>query len=127
MSAVDNESGNRPQLTDGEAPATNTVAVAGVVFGMVAMGLYSGLFYWVRQLPDSAVELQTLQSHTPSLLKLILLGGSGTLLNLVALILCVAGLLLPHRSRWLALGGTIVFGAMFLGIACVVLLGTLAP
>lgn len=106
---------------------TNTVAVAGVVFGVIAMGLYAGLFYWVWRLPDSSGDLQQLQSDTPTLLKLVVLGGSGTLLNVVALILCIAGLLLPMRSRWLALAGTIIFGAMFLGIACVVLLGTLAP
>ena len=106
---------------------TNTVAVAGAAFGVIAMGLYAGLFYWVWRLPNSSDDLRQLQTDTPTLLKLVALGGSGTILNLVALVLCITGLLLPLRSRWLALAGTIIFGAMFLGIACVVLLGTLAP
>lgn len=112
---------------ENEFPPVNTVAVAGLIFGLMAAGLYSLLFYWVQALPNSADQLMELPTNTPAVLKLVAVGGSGALLNVVALMLCVAGLLIPHRSRGLALTGTIVFGAMFLGIACVVLLGTLAP
>ncbi|MCA9034026.1 MAG: hypothetical protein KDA91_02795 [Planctomycetaceae bacterium] len=126
MSERNTETASQPPIVVDQG-STNTVAIAGFAFGLLSIGLYALLFYWASRLPGSPAELHQLQNDPSTLVQLVALGGSGALLNVVALILCVYGLLIPHRSRILALVGTVLFGVAFLGSASVVILGMLAP
>lgn len=102
------------------------VAVAGAVFCCVSALLYIGLFYQVNQLPAEQQLLETLSSRTPTMIRLVVLGASAGLLNLVALVLSSIGLMLRQRSKWLATAGTIASILMLLSLASVVILGAVA-
>ena len=108
-----------PLSTEVSEPA-NIVAWAGIVFGFIAALLYGVLFFLLSELPDNRQELQGLTTNSPALTQLLIAGGSAGLLNLVSLILCLTGYLIPGRSKFEAIVGTLLSALMLLAVFSVV-------
>jgi len=101
-----------------DAPLTisNTVGLIGVILAGVSVSLVILLFVLAAQQPKEIDQFREhLQVDTPAQLRLLIVGFSAAILNLVSVFLCVLGLFLPNRPRLLAAVGT--------GISVVVLLG----
>jgi TRAP-type uncharacterized transport system fused permease subunit len=98
----------------------NIVAWAGIVFGLIAALLYGVLFFLLSELPDNRQELEGLTTNSPALTQLLIAGGSAGLLNLVSLILCLTGYLIPGRSKFEAIVGTLLSALMLLAVFSVV-------
>ena len=113
-----------PQQTDRGEPA-NVAAWAGIAFGVVAAMLYAVLFYLLSRLPSSRNELEELKANAPVLTRLLVTGGSAGLLNIVSLILCLTGYILPRRSRFEAIVGSVVSALMLLAVFSVVIVSLL--
>lgn len=113
-------------VSDGGSDFSNVVAIAGVAFCVVAAGLYIALFYSVYQLPADQKQLEQLRGSTPILMRLVVLGASAGLMNLVGLVLCSIGMLTSNQSRWIALLGTIASALMLLSLGAVVFISALA-
>jgi TRAP-type uncharacterized transport system fused permease subunit len=96
------------------------VAWAGIVFGFIAALLYGVLFFLLSELPDNRQELEGLTTNSPALTQLLIAGGSAGLLNLVSLILCLTGYLIPGRSKFEAIVGTLLSALMLLAVFSVV-------
>lgn len=103
---------------------SNIVAMAGVTFCVLAAGLYFALFYFVARLPADQQQLEQLRGNTAILIRLVALGASAGLLNVVALVLCGIGLLLSRRSQWIAIAGAIAAALLLLSIGAVIFLST---
>lgn len=110
--------------TELPAPA-NIVAWTGIAFGLIAAVLYALLFFMLSELPSSRNEIQDLSTNAPALTRLLITGGSAGLLNLVSLILCLTGYLIPDKSRFEAIAGSVVASLMLLAIFSVVIVGLL--
>ena len=108
-----------PLSTEVSEPA-NIVAWAGIVFGFIAALLYGVLFFLLSELPDNRQELEGLTTNSPALTQLLIAGGSAGLLNLVSLILCLTGYLIPGRSKFEAIVGTLLSALMLLAVFSVV-------
>ena len=108
-----------PLSTEVSEPA-NIVAWAGIVFGFIAALLYGVLFFLLSELPDNRQELEGLTTNSPVLTQLLIAGGSAGLLNLVSLILCLTGYLIPGRSKFEAIVGTLLSALMLLAVFSVV-------
>lgn len=108
-----------PVSNDVSEPA-NIVAWAGIAFGFIAAVLYGVLFFLLRELPEDRQELESLTTNSPALTQLLIAGGSAGLLNLVSLILCLTGYLIPGRSRFEAIMGSIASALMLLAVFSVV-------
>ncbi len=108
-----------PLSTEVSEPA-NIVAWAGIVFGFIAALLYGVLFFLLSELPDNREELEGLTTNSPALTQLLIAGGSAGLLNLVSLILCLTGYLIPGRSKFEAIVGTLLSALMLLAVFSVV-------
>jgi len=129
-----------------EAAPGNAVAVIGLVLTVAAMLFCGLLFGAAEQLAehererldqtarqDSAAsddvpaeESDTVEKERSSeQLRVLLLASVAAVLNLVGLILCVAGLLIPNRPRAAAIGGTIISALLFVGVFGVLAVGTL--
>ncbi len=70
---------------------------------------------------DDAAQIE----RSSEQLRVLLLASVAAVLNLVGLILCVAGLLIPNRPRAAAIGGTIISSLLFVGVFGVMAVGTL--
>lgn len=101
--------------------AVNVVAWTGIGFGLIAAVLYAVLFYLLNQLPTSREGLDQIKANTPAITRFLIVGASAGLLNVVALILCLIGYILPQRSRWEAIVGSVISGIMLVAIFSVVL------
>lgn len=101
----------------------NTVAVIGASLVGVTICLCGLLFWLVSQLPDGIEEFQTLENNTPAQMRLLVLGCSTALLTIVSLVLCLVGLVLPNRPRFLATVGALAAGLILLGIFGVLVVG----
>lgn len=108
-----------PLSTEVSEPA-NIVAWAGIVFGFIAALLYGVLFFLLSELPDNRQELEGLTTNSPALTQLLIAGGSAGLLNLVSLVLCLTGYLIPGRSKFEAIVGTLLSALMLLAVFSVV-------
>ena len=108
-----------PLSTEVSEPA-NIVAWAGIVFGFIAALLYGVLFFLLSELPDNRQELGGLTTNSPALTQLLIAGGSAGLLNLVSLILCLTGYLIPVRSKFEAIVDTLLSALMLLAVFSVV-------
>ena len=106
--------------TETSEPA-NIVAWAGVVFAVVAAVLYGVLFFMLSELPSTRNELEELKSNTPALTRLLIVGASAGLLNVVSLILCLTGYVIPRGSRLVALIGSLASLLMMLAVFSVVI------
>ncbi len=104
---------------DAPEPA-NLIAWAGIAFGLVAGILYCVLFFMLSELPSTRNELEELATNAPALTRLLVTGGSAGLLNVVSLILCLMGYVIPGRSRFEAIAGSIVSALMLLAVFSVV-------
>jgi hypothetical protein len=101
--------------------AVNVVAWTGIGFGLIAAVLYAVLFYLLNQLPTSREGLDQIKANTPAITRFLIVGASAGLLNVVSLILCLIGYILPQRSRWEAIIGSVISGIMLVAIFSVVL------
>jgi hypothetical protein len=103
----------------------NVVAWAGILFGIVAAILYGVLFLMLHELPSSRQELTDFTDTAPALTRLLVVGGSAGLLNIVSLILCLTGYVIQGRSRFEAIAGTAVSGLMLLAVFSVIVVSLL--
>lgn len=106
--------------SDHNEPA-NVVAWAGIAFGVVAAMLYGVLYYLLSKLPSSRNALEELRTNAPALTRLLFAGASAGLLNIVSLILCLTGYILPRGSRFTAIVGSAVSALMLLAVFSVVI------
>ena len=111
-----------------EQPATaetsesaNIAAWAGVVFAVVAAGLYGVLFFMLSELPSQRIELEELKTNAPALTRLLVVGASAGLLNVVSLILCLAGCIIARGSHWMAVIGSLASLLLMLAVFSVVI------
>lgn len=111
---------------DAASEGAGVLAIVGVVFCCLSAALYAGLVYSVWNLPSDQQQLELLRGRTSDLMRLVILGASAGLLNLVALVLCGIELLLPRRSQAIALSGAVVSLVLLLGVAAVVLLSAIS-
>lgn len=124
-------SSDRPSENSGSPAASDNINIAawsGIGFGTLAAMLYGLLFYMLSRLPVSRNELAELQTNAPAMTRLLIVGASAGLLNVVSLVLCLVGYLLPQRSRVEAIAGGVISALMFLAVFSVVLVSLfLAP
>jgi len=116
---------NEPKHPNEQEESANIVAWAGIAFGLVAAVLYGILFYMLSKLPSSRNELEELRTNAPALTRLLFAGASAGLLNVVSLILCLTGYILPGRSPFAAIVGIAFSGLMFLAVFSVVVISLL--
>jgi hypothetical protein len=105
--------------------ATNPIAIAGLAFASLTVVLYGVTFFVAGSLPGTTAELEALQSSPAAPTRFMIALGSATLLNLVALSLSTAALLVPHRPRIAAVAGFVLSGLLFIGIPGVIVVGLL--
>jgi hypothetical protein len=98
----------------------NVVAWAGIGFAVVAAVLYSVLFMMLSELPSTRNELEELKTNAPALTRLLVVGASAGLLNVVALILCLIGYVVSRGSKVVAAAGSVGAAVMLLAIFSVV-------
>ena len=90
----------QPRSSETSEPA-NIVAWAGVVFAVVAAVLYGVLFFMLSELPSTRNELEALKTNAPALTRLLIVGASAGLLNIVSLILClIDGRISLYSGTW---------------------------
>ncbi len=116
--STDQQSEQSP-LAESSGPA-NIVAWAGVGFAVVAAGLYVVLFFMLSELPSTRNELEELKTNAPALTRLLAVGASAALLNVVALILCLTGYVIPRGSPLVAIIGSLASLVMMLAVFSVV-------
>ena len=104
-----------------ESPgAANVAGWAGIVFALIAAGLYGVLFFMLDRLPSARNELEELRTNAPALTRLLVVAASAALLNVVALILCLTGFLAPRRPSTLSVIGTTLSALMLIAVFSVV-------
>jgi hypothetical protein len=107
--------------TGAEASSSaNVISWAGVAFALISAGLYGCLFYMLHKLPTSRQQLEDLQTNAPALTRLLVVAASAALLNVVSLILCLAGLFAPGRHRLIPLVGAAFSALMLIAVFSVV-------
>lgn len=104
-------------------PQFSTTAVAALIFCALAALLYAGLAWLLWRLPADQGELEALQTQTPRLVQLVVLGAGALLCNLVALILSLAGLAARHESTGLALLAAVISSLLLVSLSGVILAG----
>lgn len=115
-------SGTQPETED--APLTepvNIIAWIGIVFIVIAAILYEVLHQMLVRLPSNRAELDELRTNAPALTRLLLVGAVAVMTNVVAVILCLTGIVIPRRSRAVAIVGSILSGLMLLAVISLVL------
>jgi len=115
------ELSSNPEQPERHHPA----AWAGVALTLVACVVYGVLQQMLQQLPATRVELDELRTNAPALMRLMIVGASAALLNLVAVILCLVGYIGPGRSRVVAFIGAAVSGVMLLAFISIVLVSVM--
>lgn len=100
--------------------SANVVSVVGIGFALIAAGLYGLLFYMLHNLPSERNELEKIQTNAPALTRLLVVAASAALLNVVALILCLSGLLAAGRSRRMSVVGSVFSALMLIAVFSVV-------
>lgn len=118
------ESPTNPGLNPPE-PQPNTVAVIGAVLTGISVALCGLLFYWVSLLPVTIEGVAALESDAPEQLRILILSGATGVLSLVAWCLCVVGLVIPGRTRFLAAVASLISTCVLFGLFGVVFLGAL--
>ncbi|MCR9201724.1 MAG: hypothetical protein NXI04_24020 [Planctomycetaceae bacterium] len=106
-------------------PLPNTVAVIAAVLTGISVALCGLLFYWVALLPAGIEDVAQLESDSPDQLRILILGGSTAVLTLVAWVLCVVGLIMPRRTRFLAAVSGVIASGLLFGLFGVVILGAM--
>lgn len=99
----------------------NFVAWIGIVLIIVAAILYEVLHQMLVRLPSTRAELDELRTNAPALTRLLLVGAVAVMTNVVAVIFCLAGIVIPRRSRAVAIVGSILSGLMLLAVISLVL------
>ncbi|MCA9064533.1 MAG: hypothetical protein KDA96_15790 [Planctomycetaceae bacterium] len=134
----DDSTPSYPAVRANQGP--NVVAIAGLVFAMLAVVLYGLLFLQIAGLPgqltapaestaDSVsrhpgdgASLEDLKADTPAILRMTLVGGAAGLLNLVALVLSAIGLWGSRRYRSAAYAGAALSLVLLFGVLAVILI-----
>ncbi|MFO0975399.1 MAG: hypothetical protein U0996_03330 [Planctomycetaceae bacterium] len=103
------------------AEPVNFVAWIGIVFFVVAAILYEVLHQMLVRLPSSRAELDELRTNAPALTRLLLVGAIAVMTNVVAVVLCLTGIIMPRRSKAVAIVGSILSGLMLLAVVSLIL------
>ncbi len=99
----------------------NFVAWLGIVFIVIAAILYEVLHQMLVRLPSTRAELDELRTNAPALTRLLLVGAVAVMTNVVAVILCLTGIVIPRRSRAVAIVGSILSALMLLAVISLIL------
>lgn len=105
--------------------APNGAALAAAAICGGATFFYGVLFYMISRLAGAQPDLSQLADETSTLLRIMLLGSSAVLLNIVALGIAALALILPGRRRVLAWVVVLVSFVLLFGVAGVVILSLL--
>ena len=116
----------QPAVQESPEPI-NVTAVAGIVFTILAAILYGVLFFKLKELPSRQDELEGLKTNAPALTRLLMVAAGAGMLNVVSLILCVTGYVVPRGSRLLAVVGSLLALVMLLTVFSVVVASLLFP
>lgn len=106
------------------ADPPNLMAWTGLAFALISAVLYVLLFFMLHELPASRQELLDVAANAPAVTRLLIVGGSAGLLNVVSLVLCLAGYIMPGRSgveavfgiAWSLLMLTAVFSVVIISL-----------
>ena len=101
--------------------AVNLVVWAGLGFTVLAIIIYFVLRQMLVQLPQDRVEFEGIRANASALTRLIFVGASGAMCNVVGLVLSLIGYVASAGSRGVALAGSIVSGVLLLGLFTIVL------
>ena len=101
--------------------AVNLVVWAGLGFTVLAIIIYFVLRQMLVQLPLDRVEFEGIRANASALTRLIFVGASGAMCNVVGLVLSLIGYVASAGSRGVALAGSIVSGVLLLGLFTIVL------
>ncbi|MGB0741588.1 MAG: hypothetical protein ACPGXX_16080 [Planctomycetaceae bacterium] len=101
--------------------AVNLVVWAGLGFTVLAIIIYFVLRQMLVQLPQDRVEFEEVRANASALTRLIFVGASGAMCNVVGLVLSLIGYVASAGSRGVALAGSIVSGVLLLGLFTIVL------
>lgn len=99
----------------------DVIGWAGIGFAVLAGCLYGLLFFMLTDLPSSRNEIEQLRTNAPALTRLLVVAASGAILNVVALILCLSGLLAPRQHRTISVIGAVLSAIMLFGVFSVVI------
>ncbi|MBL8812049.1 MAG: hypothetical protein JNM43_17925 [Planctomycetaceae bacterium] len=118
MSTANNQpEADSTQLTE----PVNFVAWIGIIFFVVAAILYEVLHQMLVRLPATRAELDELRTNAPALTRLLLVGAVAVMTNVVAVVLCLAGIVIPRRSKAVAIVGSILSGLMLMAVVSLIL------
>lgn len=92
-----------------------------LILTLVSMGLCAIMFLLANGLPNNPADFNN-ETTTPDQLRLLILGCSTAVLAIVALIMSVVALLLPDRSRTMALISATGSFMILLGVFGVIVL-----
>lgn len=109
-------------------PATDSfhpISWAGLVFAVLALVCYATLRQMLVQLPASRSSIDELRTNAPALTRLMIVGATGAVLNLVALVLSLVGYLAPRRGHALAAFASLLSATMLLVLFSVVFVSLL--
>jgi len=101
--------------------AVNLVVWAGLGFTVLAIIIYFVLRQMLVQLPLDRVEFEGIRANASALTRLIFVGASGAMCNVVGLVLSLIGYVASAGARGVALAGSIVSGVLLLGLFTIVL------
>jgi len=103
------------------AEPVNFIAWGGIVFFVVAAILYEVLHQMLVRLPSTRAELDELRTNAPALTRLLLVGATAVMTNVVAIVLCLTGIVIPRRSKAVAIVGSILSGLMLMAVVSLIL------
>ena len=113
---------NQPEADSTQlAEPVNFVAWIGIIFFVVAAILYEVLHQMLVQLPATRAELDELRTNAPALTRLLLVGAVAVMTNVVAVVLCLTGIVIPRRSKAVAIVGSILSGLMLMAVVSLIL------
>ncbi len=101
--------------------AVNLVVWSGLGFTVLTVIVYVILRQMLIQLPEDRAEFEAVRANAPALTRLIFVGASGAMCNVVALVLNLIAYIASSGARAMALTGSIISGVMLLGLFTIVL------
>ena len=114
-------SNNQPEADTQLSEPVNFVAWIGIIFFVVAAILYEVLHQMLVRLPATRAELDELRTNAPALTRLLLVGAVAVMTNVVAVVLCLTGIVIPRRSKAVAIVGSILSGLMLMAVVSLIL------
>lgn len=120
--AAKNPTSNGPAAAAADLPNQfNTVGLISLILAVVSMGLCVVMFLLADSLPNDPAGFHN-DTTTPAQLRLLILGCSTAVLATVALVMSVIALLMPNRSKTMALLSAAGSSVILLGVFGVIIL-----